>query len=243
MAEKRRTYRDRVCPDCGRTDRVRADSSPIRCKPCSAVKSLRLARAAKPAKRMVACGYCRSMFFCSVSQNYTYCSLECRSLGKTVERTCKQCRSEFRIGRGAISGKTNASGNFCSRHCYNAFLCDGKSVQGRGPGWTSSRNEAIRLNPFCAVCGSVKRLHVHHVVAYRRTKDNSPENLVPLCSRHHKQIEHIALACEPFEPDDLLWLGRMDLLELQSITRQRLKALIRTIPNPSSAIRSFSACL
>lgn len=33
-------------------------------------------------------------------------------------------------------------------------------------------------------------LQVHHKIPYRLTKDNSPENLITLCNRCHKYIEH-----------------------------------------------------
>ena len=47
-----------------------------------------------------------------------------------------------------------------------------------------------RRTPFCAVCGRHHaRLEVHHIVPYRLTRDNSPENPIVLCARHHKAVE------------------------------------------------------
>ena len=32
-------------------------------------------------------------------------------------------------------------------------------------------------------------LNIHHIIPYRLTQDNSLENLIPLCRKHHKIVE------------------------------------------------------
>ena len=41
----------------------------------------------------------------------------------------------------------------------------------------------------CAICDTTEQIHIHHIIPYRLTQDNSCENLVPLCAKHHKIIE------------------------------------------------------
>lgn len=45
--------------------------------------------------------------------------------------------------------------------------------------------------PFCLICGSQDRIDIHHVIPFRLTQDNSPENLISLCPKHHKAVEYI----------------------------------------------------
>lgn len=46
---------------------------------------------------------------------------------------------------------------------------------------------------FCALCGTTKNIHIHHIIPYRLTQDNSVDNLIPLCASHHKKIENATL--------------------------------------------------
>lgn len=45
----------------------------------------------------------------------------------------------------------------------------------------------------CAICGTSKGIHIHHIIPYRLTKDNGTDNLIPLCRKHHKMVEHATL--------------------------------------------------
>jgi 5-methylcytosine-specific restriction endonuclease McrA len=45
----------------------------------------------------------------------------------------------------------------------------------------------------CQLCGGAVSdggLHVHHIIPYRETQDNSPENLIALCPRCHCWADH-----------------------------------------------------
>lgn len=60
----------------------------------------------------------------------------------------------------------------------------------RGQNWAEIRKEIIkRDDKKCKVCGKKKRLQVHHIVPWRQTKDNSPENLITLCIGCHQSIK------------------------------------------------------
>lgn len=108
-----------------------------------------------------------------------------------ILRNCKECNINFAIYKSAL--KTNASGNFCSRKCYNLYLCNTNRENGRGSRWKQIRKVVISRHSGCVFCGSSKDLEVHHLVPWRITHDNSLDNLVPLCRSHHKKAEYISL--------------------------------------------------
>jgi hypothetical protein len=47
----------------------------------------------------------------------------------------------------------------------------------------------------------MRRLDVHHIVPYRLTHDNSPNNLIPLCKKCHKKAEAVFVELEATLPD------------------------------------------
>ena len=198
------------------------------------------------------CKACGQIFCDYKSSRRKFCCVDCKNeynLKKYVERTCKQCGASFFIRKTSL--KTNASGNFCCRLCYNQFQatltkesnnhstgkwlsCDEchKSIWVRRYKRQSNKNNFCSIKCrsrfhsknnsgsansnwrgghqnyrgdfehikrlyfndkllFCAICGRLKNLHIHHIIPYRYTKDNSLSNLIPLCSRCHKWFENI----------------------------------------------------
>ena len=61
-----------------------------------------------------------------------------------IKRTCKHCGKEFEIYASALSGKTNSSGNYCSRKCYNE---EQKTFTGE------KNNHYTSVIVSCANCG------------------------------------------------------------------------------------------
>ena len=63
-----------------------------------------------------------------------------------------------------------------------ARLCFGIPRSGKWPG---VRTQYLKLNPFCAACGSPEKVEVHHVVPYHTPAGKSLEldfeNLITLC--------------------------------------------------------------
>jgi len=164
-----------------------------------------------------------------------------------VNRICKTCQKTFKVYKSSLE-KSNASGNFCSRKCYNIHLttlkgeknklynridskCDfckkeikiipakfkaykkhfcsnecrynfhiGRYAQEKNPFWKGGHIKSrgnfntikslfFKKKQFCAICGTFKSIHIHHIIPYRCTKDNSKSNLIPLCRKHHRIIE------------------------------------------------------
>lgn len=68
----------------------------------------------------------------------------------------------------------------------------------RGQDWYTQRQKAlIRDSYLCQDCGIKKSelenpqfLHVHHIIPYEKSQDNSLENLITLCNRCHQIREH-----------------------------------------------------
>lgn len=191
----------RVCRVCGRRELVRKDNLSEQCRSCSSraagMKGNETCRA-RQLKRE--CEQCGSIFPTTLSaithSGARYCSMECYKNSRREDRKCKSCGTTFSVIRSAISDRTNASGNFCNRSCYHNYLGQPERIKGRGSRWSAIRKEARQRAPFCAMCGKLRPLDVHHIIPFRLTHDNRQANLIPLCKRHHKQVEGTFLDLE-----------------------------------------------
>lgn len=202
---RKRGSRERTCSCCGKVDLVRQDNKSERCVSCSskANASTSAAVAAASARRnrvTLTCSCCSAQFQRVASaclSREVFCSVQCRRLHQSVGRCCKLCGSSFRVNRSVAAGRTNASGNFCSRPCYERWLCRTGRVTGRGSQWLKIRTKVKAAAPFCGLCGRVAcQLQVHHVVPFRLSFDNDNMNLIPLCVRCHKRVEMTTVEVE-----------------------------------------------
>jgi len=178
------------CASCGEVRTVRKDSNPKYCISCAGrirgEKGLATIRAKAKKSPCKNCGT-----ETPARLNYSYCSVRCRKEAKRIERVCKCCGVTFKVLKSSVCGNTNATGNFCSRPCYEKWLCQTERVSGRGSQWKKKRSGVISASPFCAMCGTKENLQVHHIVPFRLTQDNSADNLIPLCVKHHKVVETV----------------------------------------------------
>ena len=57
------------------------------------------------------------------------------------------------------------------------------SLGARSPEWSKVRNQFLRENPYCAVCGGSKNLVAHHIKPFHLFPELEldTENLIPLC--------------------------------------------------------------
>lgn len=94
-----------------------------------------------------------------------------------ITKICPVCGKEFITEKGSKREKTS-----CSYACSNTYFRSGK----QNPNW---REESYRSTCFeehekkCVICGEDKMVTVHHFDENR--KNNSVENLIPLCPTHH----------------------------------------------------------
>ncbi len=63
----------------------------------------------------------------------------------------------------------------------------------RSPKWGALRNRFVKENPFCAGCGDIKDLTVHHIIPFHVRKDLELDecNLVSVCNDCHWNICHL----------------------------------------------------
>lgn len=228
---KRNGVKDVICQDCGTEFTVRKDTKPSVCKKCASMRGA-MALSLKPKEKRwrserKPCALCGKPIRASTGQ--TYCSLACRMVHKRTDRKCKTCGKIFQVRKSALQESTNASGNFCCRQCYEKWLCHTERTTGRGSQWKKTRDSAIKRQPFCALCGTFNNIQVHHIVPFRLTKDNSKNNLVSLCVKHHKIVETITHDIEHIEKD----LDRMQLI-IRTILNEKIQATwqkLKTIRN------------
>ena len=101
------------------------------------------------------------------------------------EKTCIACNKKF-FWKGRLLTKGYAQAKFCSRSCSNNRKT-----------WWDKPNNKYRSKHYreiakshhefkCVVCGFDKIIAIHHVD--HNKKNNSPENLIPLCPNHHEMV-------------------------------------------------------
>ena len=140
-------------------------------------------------RKWLDCRNCRKSFWCYKSNdiNKQFCSVRCKSVFSRVERICKNCAKSFTICRSTLE-QSNTTGNYCSRPCYIAKMTTG--ITRNKHGFRTISEKMRKDNPRCALCGTKENIHNHHIEPYRYTQNNKMDNLIPLCNRHHKTVEH-----------------------------------------------------
>lgn len=100
------------------------------------------------------------------------------------ERTCKATPANAKICP-VCSGLFYSTGVTCSCKCANTFFRSGTNHGNWKP--TSYRTTCFSHHKKqCVVCGEQRIIEVHHFDEDK--KNNSPENLVPLCPTHHQYL-------------------------------------------------------
>lgn len=228
--------KERSCIHCGKIDIVRKDNISNCCVSCAArIRSsgekANLSRISRMTSVIVPCSRCgkdtpRTQSQLRRSAKH-YCSVDCRYHPENrIDRVCNFCCKTFNVAKGVLSGKTNASANFCSRPCYNSWLCRTDRITGRGSQWRNIRNGVLSKSPFCGWCGTVRGvIQVHHIVPFRLTFCNDVKNLIPLCLKCHKTIEVITVSVESISetPHDIFKVMSLILRQRQAATLCLLK--------------------
>lgn len=94
-----------------------------------------------------------------------------------VEKICPVCKKVFETRKGSNKEKIT-----CSYSCSNTHFRTGEM----NPNWKESSYRSTCFmyhNKECVVCKENKIVDVHHFDEDK--KNNSPENLIPLCPTHH----------------------------------------------------------
>jgi hypothetical protein len=109
---------------------------------------------------------------------------------------CANCGKEFKRVPSQVKEKKN---QFCSWECkceYHHNYIEGEKncnwIGGHAKykgNFETVKKKHFRGTQFCFVCGTHKNVHIHHIIPYNMTHDNSVENLIPVCNRHHRIVE------------------------------------------------------
>jgi len=132
------------------------------------------------------------------------CSVKCRGElqakkyeEKRIKKTCPICGFNFLVNQ------SNSFRICCSIRCLgllrqqrfkgegNPRWLGGTSAY-RGVDWDEVRLKVYKRDDFkCRICGEDNcLLHAHHIIPYRISKNNSLDNLITLCPKHHTHEEN-----------------------------------------------------
>lgn len=181
------------------------------------------------------CEYCGTVFNRAKSNckqcRHHFCSKDCfvrYNERPKAERICKYCGKVFSVYKSALEN-TNATGNYCSRECYY------KSMEIAGASYYRADFGRVKKRyfsgvQFCALCGTTKNIHIHHIIPFRLTEDNCKDNLIPLCSKHHIQFER---ASRPFIKmmDSDLELAKLMLNNILQERQMATHTIVKQIVN------------
>lgn len=218
------------CEECGEVYRVsksqtrRSRFCSRECKDNHQTISLKGVNNPNHSRRVeVECSWCgvREKVPPSRVERYAYCSRKCKNasmVGQTGEDhprwqeketlECEVCESEFEVYPNHYH-----PARFCGQACYGKWLSENNSGEDNpcwkggsrpyyGPNWHRQRRKALdRDDHTCQDCGSVERLHVHHIRPIREFDEpkraNVLINLVTLCASCHRKWEGLYLRPDP----------------------------------------------
>lgn len=193
---------DRTCPQCGNTFaanlyliRYGEKHGRVAARCCSA--KCRADYRRNPARRhMVTCVRCSKQFDDWANRVLTrkYCSKECaRTRAEPAGKTCLVCGIAY-----TVIPSHSAESKTCSRKCAAVRTAirqrkSGKEERTRlcTKRWKSIRRQVLERDAYrCTECGIDRgRIHVHHKVPWRDSRDDSLENLITLCNSCHMTAE------------------------------------------------------
>lgn len=172
-----------TCQTCGsefqvwrsRFERGNVKFCSNKCSRVARVDILRSANPNPPNKVMVRCETCGKEFLeipSRIKQNSRFCS--------------RACYGTWRKKSGIAAGENN--------HCWRGGTSDRTIVRLRQTEWRKLADEIrSQRGNVCEICGatSIHKLPVHHVIPWEVSHDDSPENLLVVCSSRHATLDQI----------------------------------------------------
>lgn len=116
----------------------------------------------------------------------------------TLDLTIKQMSELMAVDSKSITNRLHRFGLQQGRRSGNRHPdWRGGHSRYRGEDWYAQRHATIKRDNYtCQICGvtideleSSQYMHVHHIVPYRLTQDNSLDNLITLCASCHNKEE------------------------------------------------------
>lgn len=142
------------------------------------------------------CGRVFKRYTSNIKGEMNFCNIQCmREYEKTLheDRVCLTCGKTFSVISSTIRS-SNAEGKYCCKECYNKSL-EKEGCKGYRADFGRLKKRYFKGVQFCAICGTTSKIHIHHIIPFKMTQDNRKKNLIPLCSKHHVQIERM---CKDF---------------------------------------------
>jgi len=161
------------------------------------------------------CPICGKKFYVKKShlRRRRYCSLNCRNkgyIGRKLSKEHKESISKSNKGQKRPWAKLNSpfikghKGYYGTTVKFEKRLKPWNYIDGRSKNCSPARYgddwEAIRIliykrdNYTCQNCGlqmskKTGAFHIHHIIPFLISFDNSPKNLITLCPSCHRKIE------------------------------------------------------
>ncbi len=159
-----------------------------------------LERKTKPS-RVYKCSCCGKEFRAYQSQRkgvLKFCSYKCKvayQSDELVKTKCDNCQKEIEIPKHRFArGKRH----FCSKSCMYSYYSGSNHPLWRGGGYRHDKSPSFRKvkrmvlerdGYRCQICGTGKDLSVHHIIPYRISKRDDPDNLITVCNSCHARMD------------------------------------------------------
>ncbi|MDQ5884503.1 MAG: endonuclease [Pseudomonadota bacterium] len=220
---RKRGYSKVSCPSCKATRIARNDyikTKPGYCRQCASKIGGVSKKPGRLTGETATCKCCSSQFwrYKHLKNSRMFCSKGCadkhKSIYNKLEKSCLKCNKHFQY---TPRPNSNSAGNYCSIKCRdNAYSVYKGGHIGARPRWKSQRNKFLKLgNNFCFKCGSTSKIHVHHVIPYRISKNDSLDNLVSLCPKCHSNLENVTFKIDKLSKEKQLLFSAIVHAKLQ----------------------------
>lgn len=139
-----------------------------------------------------------------LNKNYAQGENHYKWKDKVMSKTCKYCGKEFFWKKVKHIRSNWSKREFCSIKCSTNFIIrygEKNNFWNGGESnwsnrnhlystkfWIKLRKKIIEEDKCCFVCGTTEKLQIHHKIRYKEGGENTRNNLITLCNKHHQQI-------------------------------------------------------
>ena len=171
-------------------------------------------------KPILRCEHCQEDFVPRHAKGDSYvprfCSRQCHGKSKRsrmIQVQCVQCQKVF-DRKEWHAQKTQNRGPFCGFRCYGQWQKENMkgpanpswkgedSPERESAQWHRNRRYAQERDGACLVCGSHRRLAIHHKIPWESNQvdPHAMDNLATLCRRCHDRIHSLIRRVAKLEP-------------------------------------------
>jgi hypothetical protein len=190
---------EKLCVICGSSFKVKPYRRNLS-KYCSNECRHKVPVVGRKVLKKIECEFCKKTFQ-PISSKTKFCSKECFDKSREKFFVCQNCGISFKRRPRTMKPEPM----FCGVSCRAEYI-SGENHHGYRGGryldrdgfdlteWKNKIRPAIldRDHYTCKRCNATQEtsiIHVHHIIPWYLTKDNSQENLISLCISCHKFVE------------------------------------------------------